>query len=190
MEASRWALCAGGPCVRSVLTRLRLMAVYVRNAMPGWNPPSSCACCRLSGVFPANGRDGRWWWSTAGYERVGGEVRESPIGMLEAAWYQKLCHCPRRRTSPGGAAHVMLLNQHSLALPHGGITTMLSASRPRRLRRCSSRANASTGGGGRKAIQVGDQTIRFARDSTRWLGIWLDSALMIILREHQPSETG
>ena len=34
-----------------------------------------------------------------------------------------------------------------------------------------------------KDIGVGDQTVRFAKDTTRWLGIWLDSAF--ILEENQ-----
>ena len=30
-----------------------------------------------------------------------------------------------------------------------------------------------------KAIRVGNQTVRFAREATRWLGIWLDSSLSL-----------
>ena len=35
------------------------------------------------------------------------------------------------------------------------------------------------------AIRVGDQTVRFAPEATRWLGIWLDSELRLVENRHR-----
>ena len=50
--------------------------------------------------------------------------------------------------------------------------------RPPRPKR-SSRKRRHWQARGEKAIRVGDQTVRFAREATRWLGIWLDSAFAL-----------
>ena len=46
-------------------------------------------------------------------------------------------------------------------------TEAILFSRKRKHRRCQ------------RGIRVGDQTVQFAPDATRWLGIWLDSALTL-----------
>ena len=55
-------------------------------------------------------------------------------------------------------------------------TEAILFSRKRKHRRCQ------------RGIRVGNQTVHFAPDSTRWLGIWLDSALT--LPENQQRRIG
>lgn len=55
-----------------------------------------------------------------------------------------------------------------------------SASRPSKQRPYSFPTSAAIAGEWEKTVRVGEQQVR---DTTRWLGIWLDAALT--LREHR-----